>query len=187
MRRRQRSVLGHGLSQFNFIFSGDLREDALRVCHYIDEFYATLGAPTAEIDLAKVMGVVSGLAQDFPSPLGISNSSPFKKAAAFTASFSAARPILTPLPEPIFHELHTHQNSIIAIELSIDALEGAQLHKENGTLEILKNRIKMSKHFWKDFVGATSVCVPIHHFECLSLIYESLAYQENSTASYPRT
>jgi len=94
------------LHKFNFVFSGDARTDALNICYYIDEYYVSLGLMAAEIDLSKMMGVVSGMVQDFPHPLGIADSSPFKKAASFTASFAAERPLLTPLPEPIYGKLH---------------------------------------------------------------------------------
>lgn len=174
------------LPKFNFIFSGNLREDALRVCHYIDQYYASQGLATAEIDVGKIMGLASGMVQDFPSPLGISDSSPFKKAASFSAYMAQSRAILTPLPESTFGSLSTHQNAIIAVELSIDALEGAQLHKKDGTTVVLEKRIQISGHYWRDLVVALSNCVPSQHFDCLSLIYESLAYQVNPDASYPK-
>jgi hypothetical protein len=167
------------LHKFNFVFSGDARTDALNICYYIDEYYVSLGLMAAEIDLSKMMGVVSGMVQDFPHPLGIADSSPFKKAAYFTASFAAERPLLTPLPEPIYGKLHNHQNAIIAFELSIDALEGAQLHQHDGKVIVLEKRIKTSKLFWSETVAAISECIPVHHFQCLALLYESLAYQEN--------
>jgi hypothetical protein len=184
--RPRPSVLLSALPKFNFIFSGNLNEDARRVCHYIDAYYESLGLSAAEIDLSKVMGLVGGMVQDFPSPLGIADSSPFKKAASFSMYFAVTRPILTTLPVEIFGPLSTHQNSIVAVELALDALEGAQLHKDDGSIATLTNRIKMSDHYWKDLVVAISGCVPSHHFNCLSLIYESLAYQENTNASYPR-
>ena len=37
---------------------------------------------------------------------------------------------------------------------------------------------------WKDLVVAISGYVSAHHFQCLSSIYESLAYQDNPEASY---
>jgi hypothetical protein len=174
-------------NKFNFVFSGDARTDAVNVCHYIDQYYAALEVSSAEIDLNRMMGVVSGMVQDFPHPLGIAHSSPFKKAATFTAFFAAERPILTSLPDAVFGPLCTHQNAIIAFELSIDALEGAQLHHTNGTVVTLEKRIKISKHFWSETIAAISDCMPAQHFKCLALLYESLAYQENPLASDPRS
>ena len=177
----------NGLHKHNFVFSGDVNLDAVNICHYIEGYYASLGVSSAEIDLSKMMGVVSGMVQHFPSPLGVDKSSPFKKVASFTCFFASERPLLTPLPEAIYGKLHTHQNAIIAFEMSIDALEGAQLHHADGTVVTLKNRIKMSKHFWSETIAAISDCMPVYHFKCLALIYESLAYQENPDASYLRS
>ena len=172
------------MEKFNFIFSGDTRNDALSLCHYIDSFYADQGVSSVDIDIGKLMTVVSGMVKDFPSPYPIGDSSPFKKAASFTAHFAVIRPILTPLPAA-FADLQTHQNSILALELSLDALHGAELVKD-GVVVKLENRIKMSDHFWKDLVASISNCIPVHHFNCLSLLYESLSYAENPSASYPR-
>jgi hypothetical protein len=184
---RQPSAQKGVLQKVNFLFSGDGKRDAINICHYIDEYYAALGISYAEVDLSKMMGVVSGMVQGFPSPLGVEKSSPFKKAAAFTAYFAAERPLLTALPEAVFGSLHSHHNAIIAFELSVDALEGAQLHQHDGQIVTLKNRIKTSKHFWSETIAAISDCMPVHHFRCLALIYESLAYQENPDAAYPRS
>lgn len=113
-------------------------------------------------------------------------SSPFKKVAAFTATFAADKPIYSPLPQAHFGPLATHQNAILAVTLSFDALEGAVIKCATRGDIVLKNRISVSKHFWKDMIAAVSCAAPVHHFECLSLIYEALAYQANPDASYER-
>lgn len=171
--------------EFNILYSGGHVDDARTLCEYIDGFYDSLGIRTCDLDLGKLLAVVQATYQDFPHPVGAEKSSPFKKVAAFTANFAAERPIVTPLPSS-FGPLASHQNAVLAVTLSIDALEGAVIKcKRRGDIT-LSNRICLSKHFWKDLVAAASSAVPLHHFECLALIYEALAYQFNPGASYDR-
>lgn len=168
---------------FNILYSGGERDDALTLCHYIDEFYHTLGLEYCEIDLPKLISVVRSSYTEFPSPYGLEKSSPFKKVAAFTANFAAEKPIATPLPSQ-FGSLSTHQNGVLAVSLAVDALELATISDPNRGDIVLKNRIKMSRHYWCDLVAAASTCVPCQHFDYLSLIYEALAYQFNPDVSY---
>lgn len=174
------------MSRFNILYSGATLTDARTLAEYVDELYFSVGVVACEVNIGKLVGVIQGVHQEFPSPLGVANSSPFKKVAAFTASFAAERPIYTPLPREHFGQLHTHQNAIVAISLSIDALENAVIKDtERGDIRLI-NRITMSKHYFRDLIAAVSNCVPVHHFDCLSLIFESLAYQVNPGASYDR-
>lgn len=174
------------MSKFNILYSGDQVIDALTLCDYIDEFYANTDLTVCDLSVPKILGVLQATHQDFPSPLGVANASPFKKVAAFTANFAAEKPIYSPLLPHDFGELSTHQNAIIAVSLSIDALEGAVLKCKDRGEVVLNNRITLSKHYWKDFIAAVSDTLPSHHFDCLSLIYEALAYQANPEASYAR-
>lgn len=173
------------LQKFNILFSGSDQADVLNLCRYIDEFGVAVGVPYLDINIVAVTGVVGSNAQ-FPWPGGTEHSSPFKKVAAFTANFVSQRPIMTAFPEEKFGKLYKCQNAIIAYALSIDALEGATINceKRKKTIE-LKNRIKISHHFWSDLILALDAATPSQHFECISLIYESLAYKANPDAQYP--
>ena len=158
----------------------------INVCEYIDDFYFDQGLDVVEINVNEIWGVVGAMTQQFPSPLGIAEASPFKKVAAFTTYFAAQRPIITNLPEARFGLLASHQNAIIAFSLSVDSLHGALIKCPKRGDIILKNRIQISKHFWKDLIVALSNSLPSQHFNCVSLLYESLTYQVNPEAAYDR-
>ena len=174
------------LRKYNILYCGTQRADAFTLCEYIDEFYHTFGVKSCEININKVIGVLQSIDQKFPSPFGVDKSSPFKKVAAFTAYFAAEKPLHTALPEKHFGSLANHQNAVIAVALSIDALHGAVIKCVKRGDIVLDQRISLSKHYWKDLVAAASDCLPSSHFPCLSLIYEALAYQANPDASYDR-
>jgi hypothetical protein len=172
-------------SKFNILFSGNTTADLITLCRYIDEYGHTLGLKHLDIDTSAVMGLLGLTQQQFPWSHGPDKASPFKKVAAFTTNFVSSKPILTPFPESIFGALATHQNAILAYALSVDALEGAIIKCDKRGKEIhLTERIKISQHFWQDLIVALSSCTPVHHFACVSLIYESLAYKANPAASY---
>lgn len=171
-------------SKFNLLYSGDVRGDVISLCEYIEDFYLSYGVQQVEINLGAVFSVVGAMTQQFPSPIGSERASPFKKVGAFTTYFAAEKPIITALPEKPFGDLSNHHNAIIAFALSIDALDGAIINcPKRGDIE-LKNRIVVSQHFWKDTIACFSNAAPVYHFRCVSLIYESLAYQFNPDASY---
>ena len=106
--------------KFNILYSGEVRNDVISLCEYIDDFYADQGVDSVDINVPAVFGVIGAMTQAFPSPLGVEQASPFKKVAAFTTYFAAQRPIITGLPVELFGELATHQNSIVAYALSVD-------------------------------------------------------------------
>lgn len=164
------------------LFSGELRDDVIAICGYVDAFYESLGIQRADIVVDKMFSVASGMVQDCPYPHGIEAASPFKKAASFTCNLVAERPILTSIPD--FGDLATHQNAIVAFSLSLDMLEGAVIHCPTRGDIVLKNRIKVSAHFLKDAISALSFATPSSHFSLIALLYESLAYGANPTASY---
>lgn len=170
--------------KFNILFSGSDQADVLNLCRYIDEFGHAVGLPHLDINIIAITGVV-GVNSQFPWAGGMNQSSPFKKVAAFTANFVTQKPILTQFPEDKFGKLYKCQNAIIAYALSIDALEGATINcsKRNKVIE-LKNRIKISQHYWSDLMLALDAATPSQHFECISLIYEALAYKANPDAAY---
>jgi hypothetical protein len=174
--------------KFNILFSGSQTADTVNLCRYIDEYAATLGLSRLDINTGAINTIIAVTNQQFPWIPGAVKASPFKKVAAFTTNFVAEKPIITPFPEDKFGILATHQNAIIAYALSIDALEGATINCEKRKKQIvLSNRIKISQHYWQDLIVALSNCIPVHHFNCVSLIYESLAYRANPDASYEPT
>ncbi len=166
------------------LFSGDVRSDALKLCVYVDSFYESLGVSEADISLEKMFAVASGMVQDCPYPFGIEAASPFKKAASFTCNMVAERPLLTPIES--FGDLASHQNAVVAFNVSIDMLEGAVIHCQKRGAITLASRIKVSSHFLKDAISALSFVTPAQHFQLVSLLYESLAYSANPSASYER-
>jgi len=172
--------------KFNILYSGEVRNDVISLCEYIDDFYADQGVDSVDINVPAVFGVIGAMTQAFPSLFGVEQASPFKKVAAFTTYFAAQRPIITGLPVELFGELATHQNSIVAYALSVDSLHKAIIKcPVRGDIP-LNGRIKISKHYWQDLIVALSGSMPAHHFGCVSSIYEALAYQANDKASYER-
>ncbi len=174
------------MPEFNFLYSGNQQQDLHNIAVYIDSFCAAIGMPNVEIDTRALWGVLTSLAQDFPYRQGVEKASPFKKAAAFTTDFIAAKPILTPFPQEHFGDVAGCQNAIIAYELSVDALHGAEINCQiRGRTIKLTERIKVSRHYWMDLISALSACTRVHHYDLLTLVYESLAYRWNPDASYP--
>ncbi len=174
------------MSKFNILYSGNQQQDLQNIAQYIDSFCFTVGMPYVDINTTALWGVLTSLAADFPYQHGAEKASPFKKVAAFTTNFVAAKPVLTPLPVETFKQLAGFQNAIIAYQLSVDALHGAEINcQKRNKIFRLEKRIQISKHYWMDLMNALSDCTPLHHYELLALIYESLAYQWNSDAAYP--
>jgi len=172
-------------NKFNLLYSGDVRGDVISLCEYIEDFYLAYEVKQVEFNLGAVFSVVGAMTQQFPSPIGSEHASPFKKVAAFTTYFAAEKPIITPLPLKPFGDLANHHNAIIAFALSVDALEGAIINCPKRGDIVLKNRIMVSEHFWKDTIACLSSVAPVYHFRCVSLIYEALAYKFNPDAPYP--
>jgi len=170
----------------NFLYSGDIGADYFNLLNFVEGFYKSFNVPSVNISAEAVNKVFAGMLLDFPHPTGTQKSSPFKKVAAFTTNFVAEKPIITPLPTGTFGILSTHQNAIIAFELSRVALHGAIINcKERGALA-LENPIVISDHYWKDLIVCLSKCIPSSGFEACSLIYEALAYNANPAISYKR-
>ena len=68
--------------------------------------------------------------------------------------------------------------------MAVDCLHGAELHKE-GEIKKLTEKIKVSYHFFQDFVEAYSAATPSNDFKTASLLFEQLAYKVNKGVSYP--
>lgn len=168
---------------------GDTAFHIYSIASYLDSFAEHLGLQSLDINPAALNQVASGLARpSFPHVDGVEKASPFKKAANFFVWFVASRPIVGPLPGhltgPKLGSIDNHQNVIFAYHMAVDCLHGASLRK-NGEVIVLTRRIKVSKHFFRDFVEAFSAATPVHHFQVVSLLFEQLAYKVNRKASYP--
>src|SRR4029077_18492567 len=85
---------------------------------------------------------------------------------------------------PELKAIPNHQNVILAYHMAVDCLHGAEIYK--GThIVVLKNKIKVSQHFFHEFVEAYSSAVPASDFKSVSLLFEQLAYKVNPDAPYP--
>ena|ERR1035438_3392873 len=172
--------------KFSLLFSGNRAADVRTIFRYLDEYGVTIGVPHLDINTNKIIGLVGALTEQFPWPPGHEKASPFKKAAAFTTSFVPEKPTASSLPATIYGELATHQNAIFAYDFCISALHNAEIICPRRGKIVLKNRVEVSYHYWRDLIVALSACNMSQHFHMVSLIYESLVYQANPEASYDR-
>ena len=101
-------------------------------------------------------------------------------------NFVVHHPIITSL-DAFGNEFKNSQNEIFAYMIAVRFLHGASLKcPSRGDIELV-NKIRVSFHFWRDLVFALSDCRPSNdHFNFLSLLFESLAYQANPNACYDR-
>lgn len=157
---------------------------------YMDRLAVGMGIQQLNIDPARLTRVVGALATpDFPHRDGIGKASPFKKAAHFFVYFVAEKPIMDELfnLNDQIRGIDNHQNVIFAYQMAVDCLHGATLQKKENGNEVsvtLSNKIRVSEHFFMDFVEAHSACVPRDDFKPVSLLFEQLAYRANPNASY---
>jgi len=168
---------------------GDLNANLASIAVYVDSFAKNLGITQLNVDLPAFRSVAAALTRpDFPHKDGVEKASPFKKAANFFVWFVASRPILDELPDtiitPELKSIQNHQNVIFAYHMAVDCLHGAELQK-NGQTVSLTNKIKVSLHFFHDFVEAFSTATPQTDFKPVSLLFEQMAYKANPTAPYP--
>jgi hypothetical protein len=155
---------------------------------YINGFAKGLGIKALNINPDGLRMLAAALASpDFPHRDGVAKASPFKKAGNFFVWFVASKPIVDELDvqiiTPELRSIPNHQNVIFAYHMVADCLQGAELHK-NGTVVTLKNRIKVSNHFFHDFVDAYASAVPQQDFKSATLLFEQLAYKVNPDAPY---
>lgn len=161
----------------------------LSMAVYVDSFAKSLGLTQLNVNPIAFSQVAAALVRpDFPHKDGIEKASPFKKAANFFVWFVAAKPVLDEFPETIITSelkaIPNHQNVIIAYHIVVDCLHGAEIHK-NGEVVKLENKIKVSSHFFHDFVETYSAAIPAQDFKPASLLFEQLAYKANPKAPYP--
>ena len=140
----------------------DITANLFSIAVYVNSFAKSLGITGLNVNPSAFQTVAAALARpDFPHRDGLEKASPFKKAANFFVWFVAARPILDELPTSIITQdlksIANHQNVIFAYHMAVDCLHGAELHK-SGKIVILKNKIKVSQHFFHDFVETLYLC-----------------------------
>jgi len=176
---------------FNILYNGeDVNSNLVSIAVYVDSFFKRLGIKELQIDPQRLTSVAAALARpDFPHVDGLEKASPFKKAANFFVWFVAERPIIDPIPQSIIgdklNSIANHQNVILAYQMSVDCLHKAKIYRRNEDPIVLENKIKVSNHFFCDFVEAFSTAMPNYHFKIVSLLFEQLAYKDNRKASYP--
>lgn len=120
----------------------------------------------------------------------------FKRAAALTLAFMEVSPLDQSMAgsriEDMLTNLNNHQNAIVVFEYCRRCLQGAKLiHSEGkfaGREFILKNKIAVSRHFYRDLIFALG-CEgrDSRSFHAYALLYESLAYKSNPGVSYEET
>jgi len=159
--------------------------DADFVYALIDEYYKQASTKPS-IRHRRILKILLDIRESFPFGCTLAESSPFKKAAAFTCDFVLKEPIITPFPATSVTdeiiEIPNHQNAIIALQLSCIMLHGANMnHTENGPC-VIKNAIEMSTHFRTDLIDYIADPHSAQNPRGLSLIYESLVYQTNELA-----
>jgi hypothetical protein len=171
----------------------DITANLFSMAVYVNDFAKGLGITQLNINPIAFQAVAAALIRpDFPHVDGLEKASPFKKAANFFVWFVGERPILDELPvaliTPELKRIPNHQNVIFAYHMAIDCLHGAELHKEGkeGQKEIavLEQKIKVSNHFFHDFVYTYCAATPSADFKPVSLLFEQMAYKSNDV-SYP--
>lgn len=171
------------MSKSDFLFSGSPDQDKQNLLEFIRGYAQKVGLESIEVDGTALDNVVSAM-HSMPWPHGADKASPFKKIASFATNFAFYSPIITTFPKANFGELYDHQNSITAYELAKYALHGATIKCPfRGPIK-LENPIITSKHFWKEFIATLEQTNPMHHFACISLLFESLVYRANPQACY---
>jgi hypothetical protein len=171
------------MARFNFLFSGDQARDRQDLTDFITGFAVKIGLPYIDVDPDAIDNVVQSL-YAMPWPNGVAQSSAFKKVGILTTSFVYYAPIITTFPVQQFRQLADHQNSIVAYGIAKAALLNSTIQCPMRGEISLDNAIFTSLHFWNEFVSTFSGCNPRDHFQCISLLFEALAYRANPKACY---
>ena len=159
----------------------DPHTDLLHVLQFINDFSKTIGIKDLSIDTQRISGIINGAV--FDGDYASEKASPFKKIAAFVAYFVATRPILSPLPLEKFKNIENHQNAIFALEIAIDSLHGAKIHRSDGEFTV-KNRIALSDHSYIDIIDAISGVTPQNGKKLVAVLLEQMCYRRNPACEY---
>ncbi len=183
-----RSILEKDLRQPN----EHLGADVTTLATFSEGFYWRL-----KIQPAIIWKKFEDVINEIPSVLNRNTNAPtpsvFKRAAAFTIAFIIHSPLDQPFPAKSFPQKLTkitNQNAIVAFEYARQCLHESSYVmvddvKNPGRKVTLKNKIKVSAHFYYDTIHAISNIKSVESFHFISLFYESLAYKSNRRACYP--
>jgi hypothetical protein len=159
----------------------DPHTDLLHVLQFINDFSKTIGIKHLNVDTQCISGIINGAV--FDGDYSASAASPFKKMAAFVSYFVAQKPILSPLPLDKFKNIANHQNSIFALEIAIDSLHGAKIHRRDGEFT-LEHRIELSDHSYIDIIDAISCVTPQNGKKLVAVMLEQMCYRKNPECEY---
>ncbi len=126
--------------------------------------------------------------------VGISEPSPFKRAAAFAVAFmdSTNYPITGEFKHHSYRDrlssVPRWSGAVLVFEYLRYFLDGATINKRDAETVVLTNPIKVSEHTYMDTIQAFTHlrkhCAADFHLA--ALLIEQLVYLENPEASYPR-
>jgi len=184
-------VIRKVILNFNFLYQDDMdgiADDNVSVLTFINNFFDGLGVQSVNVDIDKVDSILRSMRLDFPHKDGLENASPFKKAANFICYFVAEKPVITTIPSEIlgqeFLEIKKEPtNAIVALEVAIEALHGAEIYREDGQCTLSK-KIKLSNHSYIDIADALCNITPNTHFRLVSVLLEQMAYKSNPDCQY---
>ncbi len=174
---------------FNVLYNDTIDIDLAYLLSYINDFTKGLGEHRVSIDPQKCRLILLGMRQDFPHVDGMNHASCFKKIANFVAYFVAEKPIQNPFSEENIgsdlEKLSNHQNSIVALQVAIDGLHGAMIHRNQDQELKVENRIQISRHSYVDIIDALQSITPNTHYKLLTILFEQLVYKTNLDCQYP--
>lgn len=168
---------------------------------FIETLYADFEVdPPYGVDYLALLDVEEASGKILRSNVGIKTPSVFKRAAAFALGFMHTSPLHVKFPASGFHpgaarvaHIDNHQNAIVAFGYARQCLVKAT-YKCGETDVILENKITVSPHFYADLIFTLTTTpvgkqnpVPAVCFHEMALLFESLAYQDNTGCCYDRT
>lgn len=165
-------------------------EDIVVIGTFSNRYYAKLGIDFKP-SWSKFYTVFDRMSSILSKNTSIKSPSVFKRCSAFTIAFVQVAPLKQSFEKRIDKQLastNNHQNSIVAFAYARQCLANAQFQHPPGKTVVLNNKIKLSRHYYCDLIHAISAIEDnASDFHLLSLIYESLSYRANPTASDPET
>ena len=173
--------------------SPNLGSDVVTLATFSEGFYHRLNIKPTLI-WKKFEDVINEIPSILNRNTNATTPSVFKRATAFTIAFIKNSPLDQPFATGIFPpklaKIINHQNAIVAFEYTRQCLHKSTYvmvddPKNPGRKVILKNKIKVSAHFYYDTIHAISNIKDDTSFHFISLLYESLAYKANRRACYP--
>ncbi len=182
----------NGIS-FESFYDEDPKRGFVVFLWWLNDFLESFGHKVA-IDETKAKALFKELSsrrgEGFPANGGYVDASPFKKAAFLYVCLhmEAFNPFVLTLPregDETQFESPSHISTIIGFALVQACLDGAEIMK-NGNPEVLGQRIDVSDHYLTDLIQASQGITLEGHFKTYSLLFESLAYQNNTGISYEK-